>query len=613
MNKNDTRILNILRKTSKPISCSALASQLDVTTRTIKNCISRINKESSIICFSEKGYFLSEDSIINAEESRTTLLVKELLKNNAVDIYEFSKNNFISDHTVEADITKIKPLFNRFFLKLRKNVNSYYIEGTEINKRKLVGQLLFEETHGFFSEYKNELDRKYNLPNLAKNINLILSQNNLRITEYDLDDLTLHIAVTIDRITSSHYLAIPNSNIAFADKKIDSCLQQLLVYITKTFDVTFPDPEKQQLILMLLSKITNISELAKNILFEHLGEESIKITKDIVNAVNESYMLQIDNPDFINSLEIHINSTIIRVITGYQARNPYIKMIKQNYPLVYEIGIFIGNILSKYKINLSEDELAYISFHFGSYLEQHSDSKTLSIALVLREKNIISIFVKNKIHSSASSIIKDLTIQDSFENIDESYNVIISNMKPQINLNIPFVYIPSFTDEELQNLIQTLFQISKQLEHDNVLKTLKNASSPKYFKKDFYTDTPVEMITYLSQELINDKIVDDSFTDSVLQRENLSGTVLVPNIALPHSLKMEAYKTQLSIVINKKPMLWNDNHVNIIILIAMSINDRELYNNLIERMIVKFSEQDDVAKDMLKLESYDDFIFYIYS
>ena len=66
----------------------------------------------------------------------------------------------------------------------------------------------------------------------------------------------------------------------------------------------------------------------------------------------------------------------LRIKNNYTAKNPLTQKIKTDFPLIYDIAVYIAQILNKdYSVLIDEDEIAFIAFHIGSYLENSNKNQ----------------------------------------------------------------------------------------------------------------------------------------------------------------------------------------------------------------------------------------------
>ena len=156
-------VLNFLLDSSSPVSSSVLATEVGVSTRTIKTYIQQINRMSSnkIIVSSQNGYTIDRNNITDIISLNTSLLpqnyeersiyiIKQILikhKKN-INIFDISDDLYVSDSTIRTDISKMNQTYAIYNVSFKIKNDLIILEGSEKAKRKLVSFILFEETRG---------------------------------------------------------------------------------------------------------------------------------------------------------------------------------------------------------------------------------------------------------------------------------------------------------------------------------------------------------------------------------------------------------------------------------------------------------------------------------
>jgi lichenan operon transcriptional antiterminator len=135
---------------------------------------------------------------------------------------------------------------------------------------------------------------------------------------------------------------------------------------------------------------------------------------------------------------------------------------------------------------------------------------------------------------------------------------------------------------------------------------LMNMFSPDLFERRVAYKNEWEAITQIGQRLIDLGHVPENFTEQLIEREKLSSTCFNGLIAVPHTMKMEAYRSTIAVVILDEPMPWGDSSVQLITLVAVNRNDKKQFIDVFDRFIDVVSEPDHV-KELLRMQTLDDF------
>ena len=100
--------------------------------------------------------------------------------------------------------------------------------------------------------------------------------------------------------------------------------------------------------------------------------------------------------------------------------------------------------------------------------------------------------------------------------------------------------------------------------------------------------------------------VSDHFESEILERDQISSTAF-DYFAIPHAMKMHEKKTGINIRINKEPIGWNGDSVELVMMLCFNRNDRYLFNELFEPISMILVDPDNMSK-VLKATSAKEFI-----
>jgi lichenan operon transcriptional antiterminator len=123
---------------------------------------------------------------------------------------------------------------------------------------------------------------------------------------------------------------------------------------------------------MMTSAVSNhITKLHIDQLDELVGPEIEELLYEIVRSVRSTYSIDLKEDSFMIRFAFHLKNVLERVEHNINIRNSQFRKIKNDFPLIYVIAVYISNIINK-KTNhtLSEDEIAYIALHIGVLMEE---------------------------------------------------------------------------------------------------------------------------------------------------------------------------------------------------------------------------------------------------
>ena len=98
---------------------------------------------------------------------------------------------------------------------------------------------------------------------------------------------------------------------------------------------------------------------------------------------------------------------------------------------------------------------------------------------------------------------------------------------------------------------------------------------------------------------------------NTFEREKASSTSF-GNIAIPHSVHMDAFQTKIGIVMSKKGIIWGNNNVNVVLVIAINKLDKQIFLTINESILSLFENQDilNIMKNTKNLLEFKDIVLH---
>ncbi|RGF60435.1 PRD domain-containing protein [Coprobacillus sp. AF36-10BH] len=619
LNANQEKIIKIILSNNNLIKSKDIAIYMNLSERTVRNSIRQLNESyENFISKKKDGYHINDISfaqkLVNShakfdltQKQREEYLLKILLKDNYLDYFDIAEKLYVSEHTIESDLSKLKKNIKEYHLELFKHKSNYTLIGQEEDKRKLFSNLIYDNSQGLTNDYLDTLNQDYDINAITSIVKSILLKNNLRYNAFTLNNLVVHIVVYIERLSLNNTTKLEYDEVDTLSSEYQAAIE-LTHWIEENFFFKIADNEIRYLTLILKSKTakTQLDTLQKEMNTNFI--DFISLTSEIIDRINEEYVLNIKDENFFSRLLLHICELNKRVELHRLAKNPFSLQMKLSYPFIYEIGVFISNILLKYGLVLNDDEITYLAFHVGSYIEENRSSKLVNIALFIPKYLNIQQINENRLKEQLNSIAHIECIDDL--KVINQYDFIVSPVEIE-EISIPYIKVsPFINSHDIENVKEHLKSFSKNT--NSLISKYNKFCSANLFIKEHYENTPEEMIRYICSLMEKEDVVDKQFVDNVLKREALSSTAYMNNIALPHSLTQQAKKATICIVINKKSMNWNGSQVNVVILIAGSQNDRFLFRELTDALTSKMYSSTSLLTGFLECNQYEDVLKVIF-
>ncbi|MEH7096428.1 BglG family transcription antiterminator [Neobacillus vireti] len=630
--EREEAVIQFLLNKNDWVKADILAKQFSVSSRSIRKYVNEINETTSpsvLIMSSNLGYRLNENvyyEMLQQKEQKETpdglkplerlyyLLKQSITYSEGMDIFDLSEDIYVSTSTIEGDLKKAKGLLAQFNLSFKRNGDLIILNGLEKDKRKLMSHIFYEETKDQFLHVDSiQSAFGYNLEDFKEELIKVLASNDLFVNEYTIGNILLHIVIATKRI--SQHRTISEENIKTLTKtKEYKAASDIATLIKAKFGVTFDGAELYYLTILLISKTTILSydSLNKDNLNEYIEQRYINLVNEIIQKVKDYYLVDIYDDEFLIKFTLHIRNLINRARHNYLSKNPLTKQIKSSYPLIYDLAVFISNqIQKKENIQINEDEIAYIAFHIGSFLERQKTLKNKITCTVICPEyyNMHIPLLKRLDHSFGDQIEISIVITDVDIEMEQiNTDLIITTIQIPKLIGYELVSInPFILDEDIQKIQNSITKINKKRSRIKLKNHLISLFDPHLFQQNIYLNDEFEMIRFIGDKMVQLGFIEIGTIDDIIERETMSSTSFNNNVAVPHSMHMNALKSAISIVLNDKPVNWGNNSVQIIALIALNKGERSIFRDIYDSFIKILSEPENVYL-LLKSKNYDEFI-----
>ncbi|EGT3901435.1 transcription antiterminator [Clostridioides difficile] len=618
--------LNFIKTQHDWIDSSTLANYLNVSTRSIRKYVNEINSNGEFILSSKKGYKVNlnnncqtkVDSSENiSPDNRLNLILKELIVNsNGINIFDLSEELFVSPATIEGDIVKANKFIGSYNLKIKQSKFLLKLIGNESAKRKLMSSIIFKETGSDFLSLFDvqKIYQEYNLTKLKENIIYILKKYNLFINEYAINNILLHLMITIDRIKKNNYIDSVEV-VNYIDNNVDiNIAKDISNFLESEYNITLTSAELYYLVFQLTNKTTvlNYNQMDTKSLSNYIDEHFVKLTKKIIKNVYDLYLIDLSDEEFVVKFTLHVKNLISRAKNNQVLRNQIPQKLKDSYPLIYDISVYICNqIQTLENVDIDEDEISYISLHVGSFFDRQKllEDKVLC-ALITPNYYDLQFKIVRDLEKRFNESIEIIQIFSDTHNLDfdNKVDMVITTLPINDRCPIPFVYVnPYLNRKDYDNIQSKFIQIKDKKNILTVQNHLEMYFSESLFMKNIYLDSAKDYIKFMGNILYENKYVKPNYIDDVLIREKMSSTAFNNNVAIPHSMKMDALKTGVCLIVNDKPVKWGEEKVQIIAMIPINEKEKEKFNYIFESFIEILSEWNNV-KELTKADNYSSFM-----
>lgn len=624
MRRKQEELINYLYTHNEKVTANILSKALNLSIRTIKSYIAELNMNyPSLISSNNRGYVIDKvkansllqykDDIPQDYESRCIYIIKKTLleKQDYIDIFDLCEELFISYSTLKKDIYKMNTSFANFKITFSSENNKLHVGGSEQNKRKLISHVMSEEVSGNFLNLTllQESFPDYDLDDACTLIKDICKQHHYYLNDFSCVNFILHVTIMVSRINHGNHIINNNELIQVTNKNDEKIAKELCLALEQVFNVSFNSSEILEIYILFKNNANYINDENENVSLL-VSDEIIQITKNIIKNVDEHFFINLDSDNFITPFMLHLKNLKNRLIKNNLLKNPMLDSIKISCPTIYDISTFIAYQLTlSFHENVNEDEIAFIALHVGTEIERQKKEETKVSCLLLCPEYLN---ITSTLHKKIMMDFGDqLTIQKSisFENeiLGNNFDLLITTVPVLESTNYFTVLLPPFPmSYEKNKILDAIIRIENTKKSQILTNNLNFYFNEKLFYSMNEDISKSAVINELAERMINLGYVEENFKEEIWKRETASSTAFM-NIAIPHPMKMSAYKTSIGVVISHKGIDWGNQHfVNVVFMIAFNKIDNKHFHALYESLVLLFNEPI-VISEIKKCKNFNDF------
>lgn len=531
LNKTHTQIIKILLDSHTSIE--KLSFLVNVSEKTLINYVKQINDYFDETIFISKQYHnlmihIEDDNrfleLMNTltESTQSDSINKmegiffQILHQKIVTIDDLAEFNFMSKTSINNMLKDMKDELSKYNVSIVGKPNvGLYVDGKEYDIRKLIIEY-------FNNQYSNkDIDSEL----LVQLENLKVQ---LKLDEQSYKRLKLAIKVTIERLEMGAKI---DDDISIDNNVYSSIDYKNIAFVKSYLNQTYKDIDANK--EMLLIVITLLGRRA-SILDELITSSEATIIQKIIDGtirdVYEYYGIELDNELFTKDIRLHIKYLINRIVFNININDESVSNMNERFPFAFELSKILGENITKHiQINVSEEELSYLTIYFSIYLEKiEKEVKSISKVAIITDFGLsIQKLLQNNIMKIFGPNVEIVIIEQS--NFDESsvnnYEIIISTIRLNRLFN-KIIYLENVFDEQKLKLKIEQFLIYKDLNHKNVFNKsvivdLINSEDFEHFDKN---NSYISLIEGLADELVSEGKVENDFKQRLLIRESDKST-----------------------------------------------------------------------------------------
>lgn len=649
LNIKEKDILQFLIKNKERfVTSKELAEYLSCSDRTVRNALKLIEKTMIIqgvqliskqgqgyqMFFENQGayqefrqtYELAEDytkTAVSKGDDRLVFILNKLLFEQVPVLFDdLADELYVSRSTLSHDFKKIRVMLSEYNLSIESRANKgVYVSGEERDKRRFIIHYFLEnqflKTLHCYVKF-NFFDQTVPLEEFARIVLDECQEANLKLSDFVLQNLVVHIALSMIRLKSG--FEIKNIDCQMTDDAIErKVAQRILSKVSQVTNQEFPVQEIDYITLHLLAKSQQCQKNQKNISEEVLKKSLFKIFQNL--GLDDIYNFSSDF-QLIEGLITHLMTLQVRLENRITLNNPLVDEIKQNYSdIFFMTREILANMDMFIEWSISDDEIAYVSLHFLAAMERSKESTKFNILAICATGFGSAQMLRNRLETEFGNRVEVVDVigyyelnQEKLRGIDFIVSAVdLSNLYFQIPVFKVSVFLKSDEMEMIRKAMDQM-QVSSHIQSSKISKFENNNFRQYFSKENFLICTKYDKENLL-EKMIQGLSVGESneFEQSLLhgikQREELSSVVFSEKIAVPHPIQPFGTEGKVSVAICKDSLLWDNqsSHVQLVFLLSPSIYGNEGLATVTKK-IVSLTENDELQNQLISCNNFEDFI-----
>ena len=647
-NSKEKSILQFLLKHKERfVTSKELAEHISCSDRTVRNTLKLIDQTMNIqgvklISKQGQGFQLffenqeayqefrltyelsvvySTTSISKGDDRLAFILNKLLFEQVPVLFDDLADELYVSRSTLSHDFKKIRRMLSEYDLSIESRANKgVYVSGEERDKRCFImdyflGNQFFKTLH--YHVQSNFFDQTLSLEEIARIVLEECQDAKLKLSDFVLQNLVVHIALAMVRIKSG--FEIKNLSCQMSNNDTErKVAKKILARISEVSNQEFPVQEVDYITLHLLAKSQLSQETQTKISKEEMKRSFVQTFQAL--GLDDIYHFSSDFQLF-EGLITHLMTLQIRLDSRITLNNPLVDEVKKNYSdIFFMTKEILENMETFSQVSISDDEIAYVSLHFLAAIERRKENDKFSVLAICASGFGAAQMLRNRLETEFGNRLEVVDVIGYYELNQEKIQG-IDFIVSAVDLSNLYFQVPVFTvsvflkNDEIAQIREAMDQMQVS-SHTKSSQINRSASDFKqYFSKDnfliCFNQDKNSLLSNMADGLSEGESYNfkESLLHGIQQREELSSVVFSEKIAVPHPIQALGTDVKIAVAICKDPLLWDDQNSNVqlVFLLSPSIYGNEGLTDVTKR-IVSLTEKDDLQNQLIACNNFEDFI-----
>lgn len=616
--------------TKSGLTVAAIAQELGVSERTIRNDIRQLNEDLgdgasiegvqgrySLRIFDPDAYkkayekICDTDGMFDTPRGRQNYIFAELMRADApllTDELAYEMN--VGRTTLVSDLKKLREELTPFGLKIvGKTSKGMILHGKELDIRTYVLENSFDAIYSDYpldQEIREMIREELHQKAFEKQVGIQFERYLILMMDRF---LTGHF---IGKLTDAYYNLTANAEFFRVNGIIDR--------IAGLLHVDFPVEEKIFTFLPIAGMRTpaDLGSVQEMELDETIGPLSEKIMAQI----REELGVSIDPRDFAEEFAYHLMFMLNRLRFKIRQPNVMLEELRTKFPLAYEMSGIAARVIEREEgLEVNTDERGHLATYFGVFLEENNlgQRRPFRIAVICGTGRVTARLISVQLKKIMDSQVQIRTMSDTAvtPEVLETYDVVLSTVDLPFRPDKPVIRIREIFDErELKQKLEKVRywdRIDMPMLDDNqfIMSSLLDEDRVFFFEKGrSYEDALSEMVEILADE----GQIDPGFGDRLAEREEKGSMVFDNGVAIPHGIQTATNRMVLAIGIFEQPVQHRGQEVRVIFFMALpeESDDDDMLMIRVYDELLEISRDTDMLQAVCRTSNYPELLRVLY-
>lgn len=599
------------------------------------------------------------DYIFSPDERIVMIILIFIESKDYITTKDLSRKLGVSQSTINKDLKRVRNILDKYTLKIVfRQRYGLKLTGKEKNIRKLLVELWLEYVYNVsdvksknynhrkdeligMKKYINRLIEDIDIPFIENVVNIMEKKVAVHYSDVAYANIVAHICVALMRMKKEGYIELEikdKSNIM--ETREYAVVKDFAEIIEGYYEIRILEDEIIYIATCLLGG--NLSSIYEKPTGEWIHIQLL--VKEVIELVNSKIIGDISQDwKLFNSLLEHIKPMINRLKYGIKLENPILKSIKRDYKNLFKIVKESVYPIEKFiKKNINDDEIGYLTIHFGAAIERERFSGiTLPKVVIVCNTGIgtselLSVQIQSMFEVNIVAVVSKRKLEDILKN--EEIDVIVSTVSIENVNDIKVVYVSPILSEGDIDELNSIFLKSKgkKIEIDGLINVIERSctiNDRNKLEKDLYNIFNMKLIKnvdgdgkpvlrdIISKEtiklnvevkdweeavriggelLVNAGAAQGKYIDSMVEAVKEVGPyiVILEGIAMPHARPEKgALKIGMSIVTLKNPIEFgNEENDPVRLVVSFCAIDAESHLKALSQLMVLLEDEKAINK-----------------